>query len=587
MSRIPKGVVQVRVPGEQALIWRGLRWLIPTLLLIALLLPTVASAAKRYHAERYDVDLAIQADGTLVVTETVVFRFEGGPFTYVFRELPYRELDEIVQLQASMDGDLLLQGTGPGQVEIRAGNPLKVIWHFSSTSDATHTFTLVYRVLGALRQLEGADALIWRAIPEDHDYEIAASTITLHYPDSVPLLGKPIVRGAAAGIEAGAGLAVIAAQDIKRDRDVVVEVRFPAGSLVRVAPRWQVAQAERDFQLRQAWPWGLAAGLLTAVVGGGLLASFWRRHPRPQPAPSDRLMMRTEPPTAHPPAVGIRLAGGAMPALATLFDLAQRGVLQIEEIPGRWGRKFAIHRQSAGEALRPHEQGLLEALFRTKDGMADNLDLGRAGRRLAGRRKQFNEPLEEEMVAAGLMDGQRRQQRQRLLVSTVVAMLVGMALLIAGLILAGASVSSRGWGTLPLAAAMVGLGAGLVLIGLVGVIQASLFSTLTAAGEEVAAAWRSFLGYLKEVARGRQALLRDELFEAYLPYAAGYGLAERWAKRYQKQSGIAVPAWFRALRADDSMGAFVAAVSASHGSFGSSGAGGGAGASGGGASGAG
>ena len=134
-------------------------------LLLCLLLIATVQAAKSYEAQRYDVDLAIQEDGSLVVTETAVFDFEGGPFTYVFRDLAYTEVDAIDRLQASMDGKVLPQGTGPGQVEIQAGDPLQVTWHFAPTSDSTHTFTLVYRVQGAIRQLDDADALIWRAIP--------------------------------------------------------------------------------------------------------------------------------------------------------------------------------------------------------------------------------------------------------------------------------------------------------------------------------------------------------------------------------------------------------------------------------------
>lgn len=134
-------------------------------LLLTLLLAAVTYAAKSYEAQRYDVSLDIQGDGSLVVTETVVFEFQGGPFTYVFRDLSYNEIDEIDRLQASMDGQVSPAGTGPGQVEIQAGDPLQVTWHFAPTSDSTHTFTLAYRVQGAIRQLEDADALIWRAIP--------------------------------------------------------------------------------------------------------------------------------------------------------------------------------------------------------------------------------------------------------------------------------------------------------------------------------------------------------------------------------------------------------------------------------------
>ncbi len=566
---------------------RWLAQLVLLLLLTTLLLPVTTGAAKTYRAERYDVDLTVQPDGSLIVTETVVFRFEGGPFTYVFRDLAYTELDEIDRLQAGMDGQTLSQGTGPGQVEIQAGRPLKVTWHLPPTSDATHTFTLAYRVQGAIRRLADADALFWRAIPEEHDYEIAASTVTLRYPGTTSLLGQPTVRGAAAQVEWGAGLAVVIAGNIGRNRDLIVEARFPLGSLIATPPRWQRIQAERQEQVQQALPVGLSAGLLTVVAGGGWLAWSWRRHPRPAVPASARLMTRTTPPSDLPPGLGVKLAGGAMPALATLFDLARRGVLRIEEVPRRWGRKFILHRQPDARPLRPHEQGLLEAMFRTRAGLEESTGLTEAGRRLGNRLKQFNKPLEAELIAAGLLDEARHKHRQYLLAVTLIGIVLGVLLFVIGMILASAVAENRTWSGLSPAVATVGLGVGLFLFGLVGVILASTFPTLTAAGEEAAAAWRSFGNYLKEVARGRQALLRDEQFEAYLPYAAGFGLAERWAKRYTQQSGVPIPAWFTALQPDETGAAFVAAMSASHSSVGSSSSGAGGGASGGGASGAG
>ena len=206
------------------------------ILLFGLLLPASAGAAKDYWAERFDVDLEIQPDGALVVTETIVFRFEGGPFTYVFRDLAFTEIDEIDRLQASMDGEVLPQGTAPGQVEIEAGDPLKVTWHFAPISDSTHTFTLVYRVQGAIRQLDDADALIWRAIPEEHDYEIASSTITLRYPPTATLLEEPKLLGRKATVETSDNQVVLTTRDIDEDEDVVVQALFAPGSVIASAP---------------------------------------------------------------------------------------------------------------------------------------------------------------------------------------------------------------------------------------------------------------------------------------------------------------------------------------------------------------
>jgi len=240
------------------------------LVVAGVLLTACNGDGKSYSANRFDVDLAVQPDGSLIVAETVDFCFEGGPLSYVFCDLAFPEIDGIDRLQASLDGQVLPQGTGPGQVEIEAGDPLKVTWHLPPTSDAMHSFGLVYRVQGAIRQMDDADALIWRAVPEEHDYEIASSTVKLSYPPSAQLLSQPTVQGANAAVETSESQAVLQVQNIGADEDLIVEARFAPGSLIDAPPAWQAAQTERASQVRPAQVLGLGVGLLTVIVGGGL-----------------------------------------------------------------------------------------------------------------------------------------------------------------------------------------------------------------------------------------------------------------------------------------------------------------------------
>lgn len=128
-------------------------------LVCSLLAPSIALAAKSYSADRFDVDVAVQDDGSLLVSETVVFRFVGGSFDTVFRELVSDETDGIIDIVATMDGKSLPLGKGPGQVEIEQGNPITINWHMAPTSDATHTFGLSYRMLGVVRKHGDADVL--------------------------------------------------------------------------------------------------------------------------------------------------------------------------------------------------------------------------------------------------------------------------------------------------------------------------------------------------------------------------------------------------------------------------------------------
>ena len=318
-----------------------------------------ASAAKSYFAERYDTTVMVQPDGALNVTETVIFRFEGGPFTYVFRDLRYADLDEIDRLQASLDGQVLPQGTQAGQVEITAGHPLKVTWHFPATSDSTHEFTLVYRVQGAIRQDSTTDILIWRAIPEEHDYEIRHSMIRIEYPPGVNPTVSPALTGVTAAFEAAEQGAVFTTQEVGKNTPVDVSVSFPSGSLISQPPTWQAAQEQKDRQIKAVTPYGLGAAALTGVIGLlGILfySQSFRREAGFVPQNESPF---TSPPGPIPPTLAARLVGSNTAFLGTFFDLAQRGVLQIEEGPKKWrNRTFeVIYLPNAG-GLSSYEQVL-------------------------------------------------------------------------------------------------------------------------------------------------------------------------------------------------------------------------------------
>lgn len=563
------------------------------LLLACLLLPLPALAGKDYSADRFDVDLTVQPDGSLLVRETVVFRFAGGPFTYAFRDLAYTEIDEIDRLQAGMDGITLSQGTGPGQVEIVAARPLKVTWHFAPTSDSTHEFTLTYRVQGAIRKETSADALIWRAIPEDHDYDIERSTITLRYPDPSMLVGAPELSGAAAGQASGDGQFQWIVTGIDADESVVVTARFSPGSLVEAPPQWQSNQNDRRQQTSKALPVGLGAGFLTLVAGLVALSAFLMRQRRTGGAGRAQFLRVSAPPDQTPPGLAVRLAKGGMPSLATLFDLANRGLVRIEE-SGKGllgGKRYSLVRLPSGEELRPHEEGLLRALFQEKDGQQlDSLPFSQVPGRLSSRAKWYREPLEQEMQDAGWIDPRRKAAGKRLVVAAVIAILASLVAIVVGCIVAGLATAKGPAAVLILGAMAAGLGVALFLLGLVALSVGGTFSPLSEQGEMAAASWKSFGIYLKDIARGREFVSGEAQFERYLPFAAGLQLGESWAKRYQKEGYAVIPAWFRSLEADGGDFGGIVGVMASTNAFfssGDGGAGGAAGASGGGASGAG
>ena len=98
------------------------------------------AAAKSYSADRFDSVVRVLADGSLDVTETVVFRFIDGTFKEVFREVPGRRTDEVEIVRAEMDGQTMPFGDELGTVSVRQNNGrTRVLWRFRPIEQVTRT----------------------------------------------------------------------------------------------------------------------------------------------------------------------------------------------------------------------------------------------------------------------------------------------------------------------------------------------------------------------------------------------------------------------------------------------------------------
>jgi uncharacterized membrane protein YgcG len=294
------------------------------------------------------------------------------------------------------------------------------------------------------------------------------------------------------------------------------------------------------------------------------------------------IISTSTPPGDIPPAVVGKLTGKQNNIMAAVFDLAQRGVLEIREQKGFLGtRKYILSRKETGLPLQPQEQGLLQALF--KPGEAE-IHLEQIATRLQRDHKLFDEPLEQQLIQRGWLDEGRKQKRNSLFMAGLAAMVFGF-FIIFGTICSGAALGSVVRAVL--IGALAGIGVAVFLLSIIVLMYAASFSPLTPAGEEQKARWEGFAGYLKAVSRGEEPAVRQDYFERYLAYAVVFGLGTNWAKYFDRLGGVPLPAWFHAMAGSNSdFGAMIAVMSASD-STSASAAGGGAGASGGGSSGAG
>jgi uncharacterized membrane protein len=271
-------------------------------------------------------------------------------------------------------------------------------------------------------------------------------------------------------------------------------------------------------------------------------------------------------------------------ALGTLFDLAERGFLIIEEVPkASWyqSRDWVIKQLQPTGELWPHEEQLLELLFTNKSGVPQtSVNMSKLSQLLSSARwKQYTETLEADMKAEGLLDAMQKQRSQRLTIAAFIALFLSLSLLIVAALL------NTAFGFWPFLVA-----AALFILFLLALIVGQSLSVLSAKGATLAAQWEPFYRYLNDVTKRKAAAAAPDTFTRYLPYAAAFGLLTSWVKQFEREGQVQPPAYFRGLGAANvHMGGFTAMIIASSSSGGAAAGAGaaGAGAAGGGASGAG
>ena len=530
------------------------------------LMVAVPAAAKTYSAERFDARIRILPSGALEIVETVVFRFEGGTFDHVFRDLSRRRTDDIEVISAEMDGRELPFGNESGQVEVRDRSKVRVRWRFAPRADSTHTFVLKYVVHGVVQRQAGHDVLDWVALPTEHDYRIAESEVILELP-AAPLV-RPAVdskRVANVVLEPGGQRVQILARGIGKNGWVKTRIEFEQGAIIAAAPAWQ----QRHLTARALAPrWMTAAGL---VLAGGLMFMFGLRQRYDSPQ-TDRFegTVETPPDTLRPGVAGALAANGSISlqhAMASLFALADRNVVTIAEEPRKWGqRNFTLHRRPGGPALAPEEAVVLDLAFRHKGQTLDQVSLTQARTRIAGRLREFKAAVNQELRTLGMLDDERMRVRARYLGFAIAFLLIG------GLLVIPAAFLARQYDAWPFL--IVGA---VAAVAIVGFIFYGALTPLSNEGVRRAGRWRAYQRHLKEVARERVHLTSDSPARL-LAFAVALGLASAWSK-YLKNHPVGVPPWFRALAVSGDDGGFPAFIAAG-GAGADGGAGGGAGAGG-------
>ncbi len=526
--------------------------IIALLMMILLVVPAGASAQsdnRSLYWARWDVEIS-NIDTTansFHVVETHVLQITTGPINGGDREIPLDRITSIDNIRLS-DGKTPLRPVNssadncPSTRGIvclsRSGGQQVIYYNFTSAaqSGSTRTITYEYDVRGALRAYPGGDQLWWSALAPDRPFPVQDSRVTVQLPPGLKLdkveTDPPTWRSSTEGNP----LVFEAPGSLGTSGNVEIRLQWPHNPALVVAP-WQ-ANFDRQVALEPLF--SLIMLIVTPLIAiGGPLWVFLRysAHKRGLP-PIVVPEYLTEPPSDQPPAVVgtlVNSTSNTTDVMATLFDLARRGfmVIEQEQHHGLFNNtpEFTFHRTEQPETgLRPYEQMLLRALF-----------VGGDTRKLSDLRNRFYttvDAIKAQLYTEVVNVGYFKQSPQSVRSGWVMA---GIGLITLAVLGVGVALSSKlplGLsGLLPFPFGAIGF------VGLVMMFVSGMMPTRTAAGMQEAEKWKAFRNYLKNINKYTDIKQATDQFERYIGYAISFGLDKQWINQFSSVL-TSMPHWY-------------------------------------------
>ena len=499
----------------------------------------------------FTVDITIESSGDLLITETIVQEFGATPRHGIFRYIPNRlryddrydrvypiDLLEVTAAPPGTPDDVETKDE-EGNFVIRIGDP-------DTTITGRHTYTITYRVEGAMNGFPDHDELYWNAIGDQWEQSIGEMRVRVEGPAAITKVAcfqgwygstNPCTIARIRG-----GVGQFAQSNLGSYNAMTVVTALPPGSVENTDPildeRWSFSRA---FTADAGTVGGASALGAFVVVGFGWL--MWRRArdlrfrgsqidqvmggPADSEVQAVPLFEKGEGPVEFAPPENLRPGqvgtlideeANTLDVTATIIDLAVRGFLRIEEIEKKWflGKPdWKLYRiEKPTDELLGYERKLLDGLFET----GDEVLLSELKKTFAERLQKVKDALYNDVVSHKWFLKRPDRVRQTWTGIGVAALILGITSLILLMVFTHAAL----------------LGLPLLLGGLLMIAGAHLMPRRTARGTAMT---RRVNGFRRVVETADEHIAKwaeqENVFTKYLAYAVVFGVTEKWAKAFE------------------------------------------------------
>lgn len=534
----------------------------------------------------YDSDIAIAADASMTIRETIRVVAEGKEIRRgIYRDFPTSYKDRFgndVEVRFRVR-EVLRDGEPESWHKQRRANGVRIYAGRSDTylSPGEYAYTFVYETDRQIGFFENHDELYWNVTGNGWDFAIERVGATVRLPAAVN--SADITLSGYTGPQGTRGTDY--RERVGQGQGVIWTTRpLPPRSGLTLVMGWPKGVVAEPGPLRRAgYLLGDNLGVLLALLALGgsavYLYTMWSRHGR-DPG-KGVIFPHYEPPQGYSPAAARfvnEMGYDNKTFTAAVINLAVKGHLSISCDDD----DYTLRRQASSEPLAAGEKVLLERLFRS----GPVLELENSNHaQVAAARSAHKQALQRDYL------GQYFKTNGLLMLPSIIF----SALLLLVIVSTGKLV--------PLVFALC---AGILVL---HILFAYLLKAPSGRGRRLMDKLEGFKLYL-EVAEKEDLKLRHPpdmtpaLFEKYLPYAIALGVEQAWAEQFSevfarmqanRDAGYS-PAWYQGSFNPSRMGSFASSVGgklssaissaatapgSSSGSGGSSGGGGGGGGGGG------
>jgi uncharacterized membrane protein YgcG len=498
----------------------------------------------------FNVTVRIEPSGDLLVTEVIRQQFGSTARHGIYRYIPDRlryddrydrvyPIDLVSVSTSAGTPDDVDTSSQDGNFVIRIGDP-------DTTITGEHTYTIVYRVHGAMNGFADHDELYWNAIGDTWEQDIGQMRVRVEAPAAITRTacfhGPYGATFRCDRTQTKGGVATFLQNGLGSSNAMTFVVALPPGTVGSTAPildeRWSFSRA---FSVTPVTAGG--AGALAVVVVGGFAWLLWRRARdlRYRGSQIDQVMggpTETEtqrvplfesgeapvefapPENVRPGEIGTLIdeEANTLDVSATIVDLAVRKYLRIEEIPKKWFLGKAdwklIRLEHDDAELLPYERMLWNGLFET----GTEVELHDLKKTFSARLQKVKDSLYADMVSKKWFSRRPDKVRATWTGIGVLASIVGIAVMIALAVFTHAGL----------------LGVPLVLGGLLLLAVAHRMPARTAKGTAMS---RRVNGFRRVIETAEEHTAKwaeqENVFTRYLPYAIVFDVTDKWAKAFE------------------------------------------------------